>query len=552
MPESACAKLIKACCWSLLCACLPILIFFEVYSLFWREVSHTATRVIPLLWLGPISALIFITTLLSWLVRPLLGQVVFITTLVFSLWTLKLMFLAEFNDWGQFSQFFLLGTLGSIGLIAIRRLSAGGALVPVGTGILAILIFVTTPILTSTSRSSERSIISVNQENQNFAPDLSAFSEISLLEKPNIYVLLYDSLIPPEVATLFFGSESAPYEATLQQYFIQPEGLTAQNDVPPTRSTKHSIRSVMWLDTGGAKDHDYFNGVQDSPLSSLFMANNYEVYTGYVSTFWGDEIGSHISDYLHLAAAPLKLEETTLCIDVGDDLIGSLRGFGICKVLGPFSVMPSAQTAFAHLTGPIEPTKKRRGEDWHRVIENHIRMSAYSDTPHFSFFYTFTPIGHAKTAYDHAVAADREQYVEHFTTRSPLARLVIEDIVKVIKEADNNAIVLVAGDHGTLISKKRRPDDPFSLVDRHLISIGLMRTENRCVKKHQQAGFIPNKGGYHTISSALLSVVACLANDKSIPDKLPTLFRREFSGARSLEEFVQQNIDQELRATFPD
>jgi len=527
------------------------MIFFEVYSLFWKEVSHTATRVIPLLWLAPISTSIFVVTLLTWLIRPVLGQIVFIATLIFSLWTLKLMFLAEFNDWDQFSQFFLLASLGSIGLLAIGRLSAGGALVPLGTGILAMLILVITPMFTNIALDAERSITSHNQEDQNLAPDFTAFSEINLLEKPNIYVLLYDSLIPPEVANLFFGRESASYGATIQEHFIQPTGITAQNDVPPTRSTKHSIRSVMWLDTAGAKDHDYFNGVQDSPLSSLFRANNYEVYTGYVSTFWGDEVGSHISDYLHLASAPMKLEETTLCIDVGDDLIGSLRGFGICKVLGAFSVMPSVKTVLAHRTQPHEPKKKRRGEDWHRVIENHIRMSAYSAAPQFSFFYTFTPIGHAKTAYDHSVAADREQYVKHFTTRSPLARLVIEDIVKVIHETDKNAIVLVAGDHGTLISKKRSPDDPFSLVDRHLISIGLMRTENQCVKKHQQTGFIPNKGGYHTISSALLSVVACLANDISIPERLPTLFRKEFSGVRSLEEFVQQNIDQELRATFP-
>lgn len=539
--------------WSLLCACLPALIFYEIYSIFWTEVSHPATRSMPVLWLVYSGLAICLLSLIAWSIRPVFGQLVFTIVAVFSSWSMKLAFMPQFFELSEPVKAAIVAIFTVLVFLSVRKLSRKGLWTPLGLSIALLFMFVAAPQLTSAGSLPKISSIAEQPEeplgNQPLSTPRSEIFDllrgVQFSDKPNFYVFLYDSLIPPEVADIFFGAGSTGYSSVLEKSFIRPSGVTAQNAVP----SKRSIRSVMWLDTPPDRGFDYFNGKLDSPLPHLFRANGYQITTGYTTMYWGEEIGDYINEYLYLASAPPQLQETTLCIENGEGLSDKFRAFGICAALGPFSAMPSPSRIVAQIYA--EPSiEKRPNEAWHRVVENHIRLSANSDMPQFTFLYTYTPIGHTKKTYDHNNESDRSEYITHFKGRSNLARLVLEDLVEVVKDADNDAVVIIAGDHGTWIS--RASDDlNFRIVDRNLVAIGLLKTENRCSRRHETEGFIPNKGDYHTISTSILSVVACLAEDPTIPVKLPTKSISRISNGISLEQFISENISTELQATLP-
>lgn len=544
--------------WAALGSCLPLLIFYEVYLLFLAEVSQPATRIMPFFWLIYSGLAFFLVSFVSWCLNRLLSLIVFSGWTIFSVWSLKLAFMPQFFGLDEKFRLGLVLLLLVVVFLVVERLSRDGPWVPLRLGFIALIIFIAVPqlrysaIITSGEKFGLSNDHQLRTENDSPSPqNFSVFSDIQLKTKPNLYILLYDSLIPPEVADIFFGLRSAGYATELSNLFIRPRGVTAQNSVP----SKPSMREIMWLGAppeGGS--YDYFNGVQDSPLANLFRSNGYAVTTGYTTTYWG-EAGDFISDHLYLSPAPLQLQETTLCIDSGLSFASRLRSFGICAVLGPFDSTPSLKRIARLLVA--DEKYFNTNASWRRAVDNQIRSNASSDAPQLTFLYTYTPVGHTKLDYDHAVVSDRSEYVSHFKRLSGLAGLVIRDLFETVQTVDKNAIVIVAGDHGTYISRKS-VDSSFLTVDRQLVALGLMRTENQCVEWHENNGFVPNPLGYHTVSSVLISILSCLAEDDTLAARLPfppshriPYELLQVPRAIDLEKFVREHISDELLTTLP-
>ena len=555
--------------WSMLGACLPHLIFFEVYTLFLAEVSQPETRSMPFYWLTYVGATFFFVSIIAWCLNRILALLVFSVWAIFSIWSLKLAFLPQFFELHGYIQV-VSGILALVVVfLVVKRVSQSGPWAAIGLGFAALLLFFAVPNLSSHdigNHSEATRDIAIGQPPETEANILQtanfpAFSNIQFKTRPNFYIFLYDSLIPPEVADLFFGPGAAGYAADLSKHFIRPSGVTAQNNVP----SKPSIREIMWLGVPPSDNSNwqYFTGVFDSPLSSLFRANGYQITTGYTTTKWG-EAGDYINDHLYLASAPQQLQETTLCIDNGSSLMNQLSAFGMCKIIGRLASMPSLKKMLATLASDDQKSDVPNAS-WHRAVDNQIRLNASSDAPQLTFLYTFTPVGHTKKSYHHDSVSDRSEYIGHFKEKSLLAGLVIRSLVETIQETDKGAVVIVAGDHGTFISRRgsaatnfRGGNVYFSLVDRHMVALGLMRTEHKCVEQQERDGFIPNQRGYHTVSSVVISVLSCLADDESLAQRLPSPpyeslndEMRKIPSDADLTKFIHSHLSEELRMTFP-
>lgn len=367
--------------------------------------------------------------------------------------------------------------------------------------------------------------------------------QIELQDKPNIYVLVFDSLAPKDVSELFFGPGSAAYYNVLERDFLLPKGVTMQDYIP----SKPSLRSVMWLDTmaptalWAKTKHGEFSGWADSPFARLFRSNGYQITTGFFREFWPQQ-GKFVDRWVTLGPA---FENTMLCFESEESLVEKLKGFGICSLLGKYSSFPSPQKLISGLFA--NSSAEAPYERWKRQVLGYLEERSPSADPKIKFLYVFDPIGHTPKGFSFKDPALRE-YREYFLAKSKEAEAYLSQIVGRLERADPRAILLVAGDHGTLMSIGSK-DRGFATVDKRAVAIALWKSQHPCVGAIEREGFTPNPEGYHTISTAIRSVLSCLAKDPAQVDKLPIVarFPREEIGA-SWEEFLSRNINDDIRA----
>jgi len=386
------------------------------------------------------------------------------------------------------------------------------------------------------------------QSSPEYLSFVDSLSQIELSERPNIYILIFDSLIPKEVAALFFGDGSASYYGLLDEEFVIPQGVTLQDHIP----SKASIRSVMWLDMireqrfkKEARNGE-FPGRIDSPLANIFRSNDYSISTGFHREFWGKP-GEFVDQWV---SPPQVFENTMLCIEPDISLLDSLKGFGICPLIGRYASIPSPAKLIndALSSSPKEDPRER----WRQMVLDHIDQASRVTTPQLTFFYIFDPIGHTWKGFSFDKSEDLKKYREHFLQKSAEARTYLSQIISKLRQQDPNAILLIGGDHGSFISLKSK-DEGFLLVDKRAVAIALWKSAHRCTGDAEANGFSPNPKGYHTISTVLRSIISCLSADPNSVMRMPLVADVDEDRIYpSWEEFLSRNINEDIRVILKD
>jgi len=367
--------------------------------------------------------------------------------------------------------------------------------------------------------------------------------QVRLAERPNLYILLFDALIPEPIAESFFGVGSAGYGKVLRDHFHIPDGVTLQNRTP----SKPSIRSVMWLDTMEPNNlwkrtkYGEFPGRVDSPLARLFRSNGYSITTGFFREFWSNP-GIYIDRWLTLEPT---FGNTMLCLEPAKSLRDHLKGFGICSLLGDYEKMPTVGEVIA------EPGRESNTEarylKWRQKVLDNLEQIPKAQNPQLTFLYIFDPIGHTPKGFKFR-DLDLVEYRRYFERKGAEAARYLEEIVETLSRSDPGAILLVGGDHGLMLSRGSK-NTRFVIVDQRGVAIGIWKSQNACASRVGEQGFSPNSQGYHTISTALRSVIACLAERPESVTSLPLVARFDASVVgKSWAEFLARNIDPETRA----
>jgi len=484
---------------------LPLAFFAEPLVLLYQQSDDIWILLIPITWVLVVGAIAFIGFIVTGIIAPRLLNIFFAGFAATSLISLKLLYI----------DFIAAAPITVVGLTWVAFFCVAFLLLrkfghersrpskPVVVGVLVIFIVIplvmssdlTRYFLNDSSRSSRQITTEVEEQ----------LRSIIFKEKPNIYVFVLDSLIPAQVASLFFGDGSAAYESILTETFQIPKGVTIQDSVP----THRSLGRIMWLDLNDHEDDRPrgFYGEDKSPLSVVLHTNGYHLATGSQRNF-RKKPGYYVDEII---MAPMLFGRSLLCNYPRTSLRQAFRGYGVCEFFS---------NTFS--TGPKKSANElsEKPSTWREMLRETIYEQHRSEKPRFILTYTFYPIGHVDDSYEHRNKAQRNAYREYFREKSMEARDLIFDLSNDIMSKDPNAIMIIAGDHGTYITQRSNEHSGLELIDRHGVAIAVLESKNTCVMKFSEQGLNSNASGYHTIATVILSVFECISGS-SLIDNLP-------------------------------
>ncbi|MDA8649729.1 hypothetical protein N9M31_06950 [Alphaproteobacteria bacterium] len=335
----------------------------------------------------------------------------------------------------------------------------------------------------------------------------SEWKNLKLNQKPNIYLLSYDSLIPNEIAGKYLGIGELHYQELIRDFFHEvPKSLTFHD------ATITSLNSVMRLDQKiQPNSKHFFAGGEPSLVSSFFRQNGYAINTGYVNRSFGKE-GPYIDSFITVGGT--LIHRTKLCLDTSATIKSQSRLLFLCPT---FSYLLENQNTsifhkklFSTLFTRLNATVLK--DAWHQRILEHIKTVARKKSSTFTFFYIYRPLGHTWGEYKHENDENRNSYIEYFREGEVLFSNNMRETIDTIEKHDPKSIVVIFGDHGAWLSRgvKKNSNPEFYFEDKHRVLVATMKTKNAC--SHPPLKFSEN---YGTPARLLLDVLICLGVDEN-------------------------------------
>ena len=292
--------------------------------------------------------------------------------------------------------------------------------------------------------------------------DMSNIQSITFQETPNLYFISFDALAPRALLRNYLGIENTRFHDLFDDKFRR-----FPNFFVNAVRTFQSINMLMSLDEdvffntkGSMNAHlsSMFSGALPSPLLRILSENGYETSALYNDTFFGYPKGPHIDNYF------INLVDTTSGITHGGEfLLDKLTKLGGDR----------PQFLIAHLLMPGHTSPYFR----------------YDDQDHLDQFKSF------------------------YTRESNSAARYLEDIVAHLKHHDPNAILLVYGDHGPLVSQGMGFDEaPEMVVQDRFGVLGGVYPRDRCSTYFDTA----EEQGYLTVLDAVHAILGCLSGGQSV------------------------------------
>lgn len=410
----------------------------------------------------------------------------------------------------EISVFFILIVL-SFATLYFSRLNAG-VLVFI---VIAAIAFPVSSILTSSF--SESSPNSTHVE-----ASVAKYSGVKFGQKPNVYLISFDAMIPEAIANKYLDLKDISYEKALrdENALILTNGFVADAPSIP------SLNAVMKLDDReNFQGNDYVSGLKNSPLAQIFRENGYELETGASIPFYFGRQGPFVDSYLH---APKNfITDSTLCkFASARDAVVAAFGFCTLAKFVTTKALLDVAPVIANSAAPYFDS------EWFDLVLSRIGRTD-AKGPRIGFYYVYYPVGHAPNDY---ITGDQKMFSEYrdrFVIQSKKAAEVVTDIQRHVEKTDPNSIVMIFGDHGAKISRTvdREQFREFWVQDNYAVLISILDTENTCAR--------PDLGVYNkTFSTAgrvVASVIRCLSVN---PDRLDQA--ANFGGAYDFDDFLYE------------
>ncbi len=451
--------------------------------------------------------------------------------LVGNLFFLKLLFFSSFQIFSVLTIFSLIIMLGFVLFIILnltKHLNKRKSILYIFIGL---IIFVFSPLITFTFNGSNDT--SDGNDTKGVVPSsiLEQWKQIKFKEKPNIYLIAFDSMIPSEISRKYMDIQELPYTPT-----IEANMLKKSPSFSPRIATLRSLDSVMNLDDVSFPFqivNRFFSGVKPSVLTSVVSSNDYDITTGFPGFYLGKK-GAYVDKFKTPVVSPLI--ETILCIDVKTSFMMQTRLFGVCNVVGKYSSINS-----------LLNKKQKEGwvgnEGWVEMVLDIFRENSYKIQPQFSFFYIYHPNGHAPMDYRHTDLAQRKSYRNFFLSTTTELNKILHRLMNIVKIKDPKSIVMIFGDHGAYLSRglNANKNRKFVLLDRHTVELAVLKTEHQCVSDEKIFHYSPN---FATPSRVLAAIFRCLAKEPKEVDKLVNFIDSENLYELYKEQFSVPNVRQ--------
>lgn len=327
---------------------------------------------------------------------------------------------------------------------------------------------------------------------------LKVWKEIKLVKKPNIFVFIYDSLIPRKTAKMFLDYDPEYYESVEKH-----KGLIFENSFTQRVPTRPSLKAFMSLGDSNYKQ-GMITGKYDSPLAALFRNNGYSVITGtrqgYAMTRRGDamvEQANYVDAYHYDKQE--RFSVSPFCLN--------LPKKGIFAYIERFYYFCSNSIKY------LDTKQTRNG--WPRQVLNITDAILKIEKPTISILYLYYPIGHTSADYNVNDLKMRDDYLKYFKNGSRFAAQHMEKLIDKITSKYPDSLILIWGDHGTFSGAGGYKNKAMEVLDRHQVFTALIGNKNICV----QPEYLNDSDSEITSpAKVMLSIIRCLADEENIPN----------------------------------
>jgi len=336
---------------------------------------------------------------------------------------------------------------------------------------------------------------------------------VDFLDKPNIYFLSFDAMIPETLAQKFLGFR--PHH--LDGLAGLPNTQLFKNMFSDGNATKVSLNQILRLRPNNVLvDDALVTGLKPSPLREIMRYNGYETYFSYHISYFGPRKGPYLDHYW---------------VDLPYSTCSLLKGNA--WFLGFFGYCLSRKTNFLP---DVDNNSELTTEKINR--EAMARLVGLSKTGRRPFFLMqhFPFPSHADGNLE--TNEERQGFFNNYRRYSELAFSTMTDLVKSIRENDPTGIIFIYSDHGTWTSRALNFSDNPSVVvqDRYGIFAGMINAD-QC-----SPYFRPPKGEtFQTNSRIVTALLQCLAGGKS-PLTTPFDYNLipQFDGTVKFQDYVYE------------
>ena len=306
--------------------------------------------------------------------------------------------------------------------------------------------------------------------------------DVTFEEKPNVYFIGFDSVVPESILQKYVGVESTDFHSLFEKEMRRFSNLFATSV-----STRYSFNTLLALSQDiflAESRPDYFSGQDLSPLVSIMKENGYETTSIYNDFFFGHTKGPYIDNYV------TNNEVGTVCALL-DESVGKWAFWGYCRIT-------SAIWARAEVTPP--------GDFLVREL-----TSVDRDRPQFVIAHIYLP-GHTAKSFRYHNLKDRERFAESYVKRSNQATSYLREIIDHVRDNDPSAILFVFGDHGMFLSTGMQVnEDPTFVIQDRFAVLGGVFPRDRCGQYFDEA----EAKSYMTTLDSVHSILGCLSGGQS-------------------------------------
>ena len=317
---------------------------------------------------------------------------------------------------------------------------------------------------------------------------------ILLDRAPNIHVIMLDAFTHASFSEEFMAVDNpaADYLATLEDtIYAGDHGFVEAVPTIPSWVILFDLEKSRGNQYHDTLYHDTFSGQDPSRLTTLLRKNNYYVQTG-ANSYLGSAGGRYV-DHYSTSTAALQL----ICMkNTHNFLLGLCSEFSI-----PF---------FAALFLTVDKNKP-----WHdQVIERIAYAERNIQSPIFSGYYIYHPIGHTTRFFKTGDPNSMEEYKKHFNIEVNRAHKWLQDINQLRKQFPDS-VFIISGDHGPWLSRtsdSREAYTRFWILDRHAVALALLNSSNLCPWSRQWL----DQQKYLTPGRMLVATLACNGDSRRL------------------------------------
>ena len=335
----------------------------------------------------------------------------------------------------------------------------------------------------------------LNSQNNNL-------KKINFDQKPNVYFISFESLVPLSIAQKNFKEKKFAYHDVLQENFY-----SFKNAFTLAFPSNESLNYLLAFDQKKYlllkrenKHLNFFIGIEQSPLLKIFKDNNYDLTTFYDNFWFGRNKGKYIDNYLVNESGG---KFTTCSFDPGYGFHYKISFLGYCLL--------SKKIKFK-ITSLILRKKLNETTTIQKIIEI-METNIKKDKPQFFMAHNINP-GHTFGDYNYDGKGDFVMFQKYYSEKSNIVKNELKQIIDFIKTKDPNSILFLYGDHGPKLSAglEFEDDNVFKITDTFAVYAGIYPKE-KCVR---YANIFYETKKFATLVDASKIIINCIKKDEKL------------------------------------